>query len=106
MLGDSAHSGEEAATVFGDACGRFDDCERLEDEGHARRVVAAEVVVGDDAVDRGGLRVGEVRVVDDGHRDLVAGFHAVTVARLTFGAQVALGAFRLATHGAFGNYAP
>lgn len=106
MLGDSAHSGEEAATVFGDACGRFDDCERLEDEGHARRVVAAEVVVGDDAVDRGGLRMGEVRVVDDGCRDLAVGFHAATVARLTLGAQVASGAFRLATHGAFGNYAP
>lgn len=106
MLDDITQGGEEASSVPGDAGGRFDSCERLENVGHARRVLGAEVVVGDGAVDGGGLRVGEAHVVDDGCRGRVVVFHAGTVSRSGRSAQVAYGAFRLVTHEASGNYAP
>nr|DAM73101.1 MAG TPA: Copper binding octapeptide repeat protein [Caudoviricetes sp.] len=83
VLNDVTHGSEEAMAIFGDVGGRFDDCERLEDESHARRVLAAEVVVGDDAVDGGGLLVGEVHVGHGGQWGQVVGFHAGTVSHWT-----------------------
>lgn len=95
VLNDVTHGSEEAVTIFGDVGGRFDDCERLEDEGHARRVLVAEVVVGDDAVDGGGLLVGEVHVGHGGQWGQVVRFHAETVPHWALDVQVALGVLRL-----------
>lgn len=94
MLDDITQGGEEASSVIGDVGGRFDGSKRLEDVGHARRVLGSEVVVGDDAVDGGGLAGGEVHVGGVALRGQVVVSHAMTVSRSPAGMQVAYGASR------------